>query len=247
MRNENPKPTPESYNALEFAFDSFNEKLFGGELKPCLITMQRRRKAYGFFASARFRSHDESNIVDEIGLDPKHWERRSIEENLSVLVHEMVHLWQHHDGKPSRGYHNREFSRKMFQVGLITSDTGEKGGKPTGQRMSHYIQPGGPFERACAELVNSGFVIPYHEIVPQDDDDARKSKRRERAKAASKTSYVCPNCRDVRAWGKPGLLLACRRCGGDLDESGFSRSEEAEWSPWREVGDLSLSKTITET
>ena len=131
-----------TYPALDFARDYFNRKLFGGELRPCLITVQRRRTACGFFAPAKFRSHDHSDVADEIGLDPRYWgPPRTDTENLSVLVHEMVHLWQHHCGrKRSRGgYHNREFARKMFEVGLITSDTGERGGKPIGTRMSHYI------------------------------------------------------------------------------------------------------------
>jgi hypothetical protein len=36
----------------------------------------------------------------------------------------MVHLWQHHHGKPSRtGYHNKEWATMMKAVGLIPSDT----------------------------------------------------------------------------------------------------------------------------
>ena len=35
------------------------------------------------------------------------------------LVHEMVHLWHHHEGKPSRsGYHNTDWADKMATVGV---------------------------------------------------------------------------------------------------------------------------------
>jgi SprT-like family len=236
--NENPNPTLKTYNAQDFLFNYFNKRLFRGELRPCLITLQRRHTAYGFFAGARFRSHDGTDIADEIGLDPRYWGAgRSDADNLSTLVHEMVHLWQHHHGKPSRGgYHNREFARKMRDIGLIASDTGAPGGKSVGPRMSHFIAEGGPFETTCTELLNSGFVIPYAEIVTRNDEDRRGSKRR-RGRAASKTSYVCPNCPDVRAWGKPGLRLACLNCSGVLEVNGFTGSEEEKWSPWQQPAD----------
>jgi predicted SprT family Zn-dependent metalloprotease len=223
MRINSPNPMI-LYDALQFAFDRFDEDLFGNELRHCLITVQRRRTTCGFFAAARFRSHDDSDIADEIGLDPQYWgPPRSDAENLSVLVHEMCHLWQHYYGKPSRnGYHNRQFFRKMQEIGLTASATGEKGGKRCGQRMSHYITPGGPFERVCNELLKSGFVIPYHEIISPDQQQRREWIKRKRSRAESKTTYVCPNCDDVRAWGKPGLLLACRVCDVDLEAIGSS-------------------------
>jgi hypothetical protein len=233
MRNEHPNPMI-TYPALEYARDYFNLRLFRGELRTCLITVRRRRTACGFFAPGKFRSHDRSDIADEIGLDPQYWGPPHTDaENLSVLVHEMVHLWQHHHGRRrSRGgYHNREFARKMFEVGLITSDTGARGGKPTGTRMSHYILPDGPFERACVELLNGGYVIPYVEINARSEEEERRSNRRHRSRAASKTAYVCPNHHDVRAWGKPRLPLKCGLCEVTLENIGFASREE-EWSAW---------------
>jgi hypothetical protein len=232
MKNEHPNPM-KTYDALDFAYDFFNKKLFRGELRHCLITVQRRRTVCGFFDAARFQSHDESDIADEIGLDPRYWGPPGTDtDNLSTLVHEMAHLWQHHHGKPGRGrYHNREFARKMFEVGLIASDTGEPGGKGTGTRVSHYIKSGGPFEVACRELLNSGYVIPYIEIMRRYGEEPRMMRRR-RVRAASKTTYVCPNHQNVRAWGKPGLLLQCGVCEAGLEAIGFAGGEELpEWEP----------------
>ena len=46
--------------------------------------------------------------------------------------------------QPGRtGYHNREWASKMLEVGLVPSDTGQPGGKQTGQHMTHYIDPKG--------------------------------------------------------------------------------------------------------
>jgi len=33
-------PTAKTYAALNRAFDFFNDRLFGGELPPCLVTLQ---------------------------------------------------------------------------------------------------------------------------------------------------------------------------------------------------------------
>ena len=50
----------------------------------------------------------------------------------------------------------------MDAVGLTPSNTGQPGGKRTGQHMADYPTPGGPFLRACAELQANGFKISYY-------------------------------------------------------------------------------------
>ena len=47
-------PTAKTYAALNQAFDFFNVSLFGGALPACLVTLQRKNKAYGYFAGGRF-------------------------------------------------------------------------------------------------------------------------------------------------------------------------------------------------
>ena len=73
----------------------------------------------------------------------------------------------------------------------------------TGQKVSHYIAGGGPFDRACRELMQSGFSVRYVELW--SDEEARKKK------AASKTKYTCPSC-GLNAWGKPEINLVCGNC-----------------------------------
>ena len=103
----------------------------------------------------------------------------------------------------------------MKAVGLIPSDTGQPGGKETGQKVSHYIETGGPFDRACAELEKSGFAVRYVELW--GDEETRKKK------AASKTKYTCPDC-GLNAWGKPEIHLVC----GDCDERMTADEPEGE-------------------
>lgn len=199
-------PTRRTYANLTDAYDFFNERLFAGALPPCLITMQRKAKAYGFFAGQRFGDRDGKEVTDEIALNPTHFRNRSNTETLSTLVHEMVHLQHQHFGKPSRtGYHNKEWADLMRKVGLIPSDTGAPGGKTTGQRVSHYVEPGGRFAAACAELEGTGFAVPYVELW--SEEAAAKGK----TKAASKTKYTCPDCA-ANAWAKPATKLICGEC-----------------------------------
>jgi hypothetical protein len=103
-------PTRSTYQGLTEAYDFFNERLFGGRLPRCLITMQRQKGAFGYFAGKRFGSRDGAEVTDEIALNPAHFRSRTTEESLSTLAHEMCHLEQEHFGKPGRtSYHNREW------------------------------------------------------------------------------------------------------------------------------------------
>jgi hypothetical protein len=212
-------PTRTTYQGLTEAYDFFNARLFGGKLPRCLITMQRQKGAFGYFAGKRFGTKDGAEVTDEIALNPAHFRSRTTEESLSTLAHEMCHLEQDHFGKPGRtSYHNREWAGMMKAIGLIPSATGLPGGKETGQKVSHYIAPGGPFDVACTELVKTGFAVRYVELW--SDPEKRKKK------AASKTKYTCPDC-GLNAWGKPEIHLVCGDCETrmEADDSGEGEDE----------------------
>jgi hypothetical protein len=99
-------PTQETYAQLQQAYEWFNDRLFQGALPNCLITLQRHKGTYGYFSADRFSRRDGSH-TDEIALNPEHFRHRGVTNILSTLAHEIVHLWQHHYGKPGRGrYHN---------------------------------------------------------------------------------------------------------------------------------------------
>jgi predicted SprT family Zn-dependent metalloprotease len=202
-------PTQRTYTSLTQVYDFFNAELFGGQLPPCLITMQRHKGAYGYFSGERFASLDDpQELTDEIALNPTQFRQRTTTETLSTLVHEMVHLWQHHHGKPPRkAYHDKQWAAKMREVGLIPTATGEPGGKETGQKMTHIIDERGPFARACAQLLAERPAILYHDRAG-DDEEGRKTRQK---KAASKTKYTCGGC-GANAWAKPRTNLWCGDC-----------------------------------
>lgn len=195
------KPTRE-YDSFQQAYDYFNDRLFGGTLPDCLITLQRKRTAKGYFWASIFTARSGDGSTDEIAMNPEHFGRSDLE-ILSTLVHEMCHLWQAHYGKPSRNaYHNKEWAEKMQAVGLIPSTTGEPGGKQTGQRVTHYIAPGGPFEHFARALLQTGFALRW------------QSQGRASATPASnknKVKYTCPDC-GQNAWAKSGARFVCGDC-----------------------------------
>lgn len=203
-------PTPQSYGPLHRACTTLNKKLFGGELPPCLVTLQRKKRALGFFSGRRFRSADGTIITDEIALNPVHFAQRGAKKVLSTLAHELAHQWQHHYGKPSRsGYHNAEWAAKMTEIGLVPSDTGRPGGQKTGQAMTHYVKPGGRFDRVAERLIAQGFALAYVERTTKAEGKIALKKRQ------SKTRYQCGSCRQ-NAWAKPGANLICGTCHEQL-------------------------------
>ena len=208
-------PTHRTYTSLDAAYDHFNRELFAGQLPACLITMQRHKGAYGYFSGNRFASLDNpEDITDEIALNPATFASRTPTKILSTLVHEMVHLWQHRDpsANPSRnGYHNKEWAAKMREVGLIPTDTGEPGGKDTGQKVTHMIEEEGRFDKACtAFLAKKGPILYLDRAGEGEGATARK------AKAASNTNYTCPVCA-LNAWAKPEAHLICGECEEELE------------------------------
>ena len=66
----------------------------------------------------------------------------------------------------------------MVEVGLIPSDTGEPGGKPTGQKkMSHYIDPTGKFIQAVHRMPKD-VILPWRSASAPRMTRSRRSPER---------------------------------------------------------------------
>lgn len=204
---ESLPPSVIHYAEFQTAFEFYRDELFDGDLPDCLIVMSRKPRTHGYLAPDRWTN--ESGLrMHELGLNPVDFAMRSTEEVLSTLVHEMCHAWQFAFGeKVSRtGYHNKEWAEQMEEIGLIPSNTGEPGGKRTGQSMTHYIDEDGDFLRSTIQLIDGGWTIPFID-VPEADPK----------KKVSRPKYVCRSC-GVSVWGKAGLRIECGDC-----ESGFEQ------------------------
>ena len=203
------KITAEEYKAFQKAYDYFNGKLFGGDLPQALVTLQRRPKMRGYFWAEQFRSRAGKDRTHEIALNPDHFEGRSDEDILSTLVHEMEHAWQQAFGQPSRrAYHNREWAQKMKSLGLHPSSTAASGGDETGEKVSHYVVPDGPFAVACARLLAGGFKLHW-QASPRAGGEGRSSTTRRK--------FTCAAC-GQNAWAKPDAQLVCGVCYDDDGE-----------------------------
>jgi len=207
-------PTAETYAALQRAFDHLNAHLFGGTLPNCLVTLQRRKGAGGYFRRAPFARTDGA-VADEIAMAPALFHEAPVAEVLAELAHDMVHLWQHAFGRPGRPrYHNREWAAKMRAIGLHPTATGTPDGKATGERMTQLVIPDGAFARAVAALIDDGFTIPWAERASgEDDTDADADAEDDGTRRAGKWfKYVCPTCGMI-ARARHGARLVC---GSDL-------------------------------
>jgi len=165
-------PTREAYAELEQAYAHFNARLFNNRLPHCLITFQRQHDTYGYFSANQFVSRGDGSHAHEIALNPTYFAVRSIPETLSVLVREMVTLDQHLNSTgriPRRRYRNKEWGDMAEQIGLMPSDTGRPGGKRVGDKVKTYIIEGGPFDLACAELVDENFTLSWLDRFPPQD------------------------------------------------------------------------------
>ncbi|WP_454621319.1 SprT-like domain-containing protein [Bradyrhizobium cenepequi] len=195
--------TPVEYTGLQAAYDHFNATLFEGQLLDCFITYQRKAHSAGYFAPDRFAGRIERAKQHELALNPDGFYGETDQQVCQTLVHEMVHVWQHVFGTPSKGgYHNREWAAKMKSIGLYPSNTGKPGGKETGQHMSDYIIPDGAFAVAFAKLAAKGWKLNL-QSAPRQGKSGGTTK--------DKTTFTCPSCQQ-NAWGKPTLAIDCHLC-----------------------------------
>jgi hypothetical protein len=162
-----------------------------------LVTLQRQSNAFGYFANGRFENREDRSTTDEIALNPKHIVERPPAETLSTLVHEMVHLKQHHFGNPGRGrYHNKQWADWMSDIGLEPTNTGNPGGKRTGDPVTHYIVEGGAFDRAAQAFLAKNEGLVWGDRLVDPKTGGKRSK------------YICPEDK-LAAWARPGIRLIC--------------------------------------
>lgn len=226
------RPTEVAYKELQTAYDDFNVSLFRGELPQCLLTFQREKRTYGYFSKERF-VNSLGHKTDEIAMNPTYFAVVPASEVLQTLVHEMVHCWQFHFGKPGRrGYHNKQWAAKMEEIGLMPSNTGKPGGKKIGEQMADYIIPGGRFEAVCNDLLTRNFKITWKDRFPAKQQLAQVVagevegveleelnllglETEQPESKSNRLKYSCGQC-FINAWGKPGLKLVCGECNKPL-------------------------------
>jgi hypothetical protein len=148
---------------FDAAFDFFNQQLFDGLLPAMNIHFSHMTRMTGFYCPGAWLGGEEEDIA-EIIMNPAVLQL-PVHEALSILVHKMCHYWQFGYGSPSRATnHNREWSQKMLEVGLLADTATQQGVRLPGQRVGHTIRAGGPFERACAAMPRE-LLLPWKTAV----------------------------------------------------------------------------------
>jgi len=194
--------TNEQHKMFDTLFAYYNTKLFNNALNDCMIITSKQKNSESFFKPCNWlsKANGKKALIHEINLNSDILAQKDIIWH-SILVHNMVHLWQHDFGKPSRsGYHNWEFANTLEAVGLMPSTNGTPNGMKIGQKMSQYCIPDGLFITAFNHLAEKD--IKYS---PTEFDESNSKKRNE-----SKVKYGCPCGNSV--WGKPGLSITCDEC-----------------------------------
>jgi hypothetical protein len=204
QQRSKPSITGVEYRILQEAYDHFNRELFEGKLPDNIfITYQRKAGMLGHFSPDRFSGRVDELGRHELALNPDGFINQTDKQICQTLTHEMTHVWQQAFGKPSgRGYHNKEWAAKMKVIGLQPSSTGMVGGKETGQRMSDYILPDGPFDCSYDRLAATGWKLNLQSAPRPGGTKVPNSK----------VKSTCPAC-GGNAWSKPNYQLACIACG----------------------------------
>jgi len=223
------KPAVDQSAAFQAAFDFFNQRLFEGKLPKVMLTMSRNANLVGGYFSPKKWFDENKEEIGEIAINANVLKQTGIVKAMSILIHEQVHLWQFAHGKPSRGgYHNREWSDKCKDIGLLPVG-------PDGQDTGQTID---------TDLIEDGLAIKAIEDLPEEDLFPWMSEPLENPdggggggggtapnrpplpkKPGTRTKYTCPAC-GWNLWGKAGGTFMCMTCnqlfiemkGGQEDE-----------------------------
>jgi hypothetical protein len=228
-----PHATESFYSELAYVDEVFNQELFGGKLPSCLYTLVRKRGVCGYFGADFFEGIDaatEGKKLSEIALNPALISKATLLEVLQTIVHEKCHQYQGLFGTPGkRGYHNKEFAAIMTMVGLQASDTGQPGGKATGQNMADYAIEGGVFLACVERLLRGGWTLSWGGrqfgqgssgtlggMVGGLTFGPNGEPIKPAPHVRSKVKYSCASetCKNA-TWGKPGMRIVC----GGTDEN----------------------------
>jgi len=90
---------------------------------PALL-VEPLRKRLGHYKSGR----NGFALNDEIAIDQNCLQTFPLWQVLGILAHELIHLWQKHNGNPpapnSRNYHNKQYCQKAREIGLLVDQAG---------------------------------------------------------------------------------------------------------------------------
>lgn len=200
------KYTQDFYDKMQYAYDYFNEKLFNNELPQCMITLQRKNGAYGYYKKNAFTNSKNENIA-EIALNPNEF-NRPIKDILSTLVHEQAHLLHDIRGYVSRrGFHSKNWCEIMKDVGLQPVNCKDGQDCDTGgAKMTHRILEGDIFDSICDDLLKE-VTFDLTSIIEIKEKKEKKN---------TKFIYVCPECNEDVTCKRNDKRIICGDCSCEM-------------------------------
>lgn len=199
---------------LEKIFRALNADWFSGELEEPIITIQSTPRAYGHVTVAKvWKRKDQQRHELNIGAETL---ERPIEEVVSTIMHEAVHLYNLAHGVQdcSRGgsYHNKRFKEEAERRGLVISHHPQYGWTLTepSEALIDYI-----IDKGWTEIqMNRGggwYPPPSTGGKAGDSSTGTGTQIPKTPKRSSTRKYQCPCCKNsVRATKAVNIL--CGDC-----------------------------------
>ena len=196
---------------LEKLFRTLNTRYFGDTIEEPIITLQSTPRAYGHVTVSKAWHKANGDERHELNIAAGTLDR-PIEEIVSTLLHEMVHLMNLQNGVQdcSRGgtYHNRKFKAAAEACDLHI-DYDERIGwsvtSPTEALIDFIIEEG--WEDICMSR-EDGCISR----TPGRGSPDRTPTTPTTPKKSSTRKYICPGCKmSVRATREVNII--CGDCG----------------------------------
>lgn len=177
---------------LEKIYRQLNIDKFNGELCEPIITIQSTPRSYGHVTCSKvWRVKDGASYELNIGAGTLD---RPIENVVSTMLHEMVHIYNLMNGIQdcSRGntYHNKKFKEKAESVGLIIDYDSRIGWSITSpsEGLLDYI-----IDKGWSDILinrNEHTHLARTGGNKSGDGDLQKPTK----KPSSTRKYICPKC-----------------------------------------------------
>ena len=159
---------------------------------PPALMLEHLRRRLGHYR----RGRNAFGLRDELAIDLEHLQTDSYWQVLGTLLHELLHSWQEHNGRPpslkSHNYHNKELRNKALSLGLIVDAQGH----------TQYAPGDTPF---LSILQKYGVEVPEIREMPEP---VRVHKGKSKL-----TLYECPCGVKVRV-GRSKFRAMCLDCDG---------------------------------
>ncbi|MBD2208204.1 hypothetical protein H6G33_38105 [Calothrix sp. FACHB-1219] len=178
-------------------YRDLNNSLFDGQLSNQIYVGVGYTKGNGIYLHSKWDEKNNINHDDQI-LVNENLLNESKEIWLSVLVHQMIHKWQHDFGsqKTLRHYHNKEYVEKAASIGFIIK---------SGESSEQSTELNGKFMQVIQTIDVEDLAKPRNV----------SSQLGQESKSGVKAKYTCPEC-GFNSWAKPGVTNICCNCNGSV-------------------------------